>query len=109
MRLWMFELRLLMRARLPVLALALLAALTVASPAAGMAEVSRQRAQIAAIPEAQAEDIAAVADYVTRTQDAGSAAYYSFHRTWDSPSPLAFAALGCATCRRSCCACGRWG
>ncbi|WP_120718156.1 DUF3526 domain-containing protein [Tsuneonella amylolytica] len=94
MRLWMFELRLLLRARLAVIALALLGVLTVAALGTGMAEVSRQRAQIAAIPEAQAEDIAAVADYVVRTEDAGSAAYYSFHPTWDAPSPLAFAALG---------------
>jgi ABC-2 type transport system permease protein len=35
-----------------------------------------------------------VIDYVDRTKDAGSAAYYSFHPTWDAPAPLAFAALG---------------
>lgn len=94
MTLWMHELRLLLRGRLSVVALALLALLSIAAIAAGMAEVSRQRAAIAAIPAAQAEDIAAVADYVDRTKDAGSAAYYSFHPTWDAPSPLAFAALG---------------
>ncbi|MHA6767388.1 DUF3526 domain-containing protein [Sphingobium ummariense] len=94
MTLWKHELRLLLRARLSVVALALLAILSVAAVAAGMAEVSRQRAAIAAIPAAQAEDIAAVADYVDRTKDAGSATYYSFHPTWDAPSPLAFAALG---------------
>jgi ABC-2 type transport system permease protein len=94
MRLWAHEARLLLRARLPVLALALLAALTIAALVAGMHEVARQRARIAAIPAAQAEDIAAVADYVDRSRDAGSAAYYSFHPTWDAPSPLAFAALG---------------
>lgn len=94
MTLWKHELRLLLRARLSVIALALLALLSVAAVASGMAEVSRQRAAIAAIPAAQAEDIAAVADYVDRTKDAGSAAYYSFHPTWDAPSPLAFAALG---------------
>ncbi|MCD2316254.1 DUF3526 domain-containing protein [Sphingomonas sp. IC-11] len=94
MTLWKHELRLLLRGRLSSVALALLAALSIAACAAGMAEVSRQRAAIAAIPAAQAEDIAAVADYVDRTKDAGSAAYYSFHPTWDAPSPLAFAALG---------------
>lgn len=88
------EFRLLMRQRLVVVALALLGALTVAALAGGMAEVARQRAAIAAIPPAQAEDIGAVADYVDRTKDAGSAAYYSFHPTWDAPAPLAFAALG---------------
>lgn len=94
MNLWRHELRLLLRARLTVIALALLAVLSVAALVAGTAEVSRQRAAIAAIPTAQAEDIAAVADYVGRTKDAGSAAYYSFHPTWDAPSSLAFAALG---------------
>ncbi|KQM63421.1 ABC transporter permease [Sphingomonas sp. Leaf17] len=88
------ELRLLLRQRLTVGALALLALLSVAALVAGMAEISRQRAAIAAIPAAQAEDIAAVAAYVDRTKDAGSAAYYSFHPTWDAPAPLAFAALG---------------
>ncbi|TKD53317.1 DUF3526 domain-containing protein [Sphingomonas baiyangensis] len=88
------ELRLLLRHRLTVAALALLAVLTIAALAAGMAETSRQHAAIAAIPAAQAEDIAAVADYVDQSKDAGSAAYYSFHPTWDAPAPLAFAALG---------------
>jgi len=88
------ELRLLLRQRLTVIALALLALLTVGALAVGMAEIGRQRAAIAAIPAAQSEDIGAVADYVDRTKDAGSAAYYSFHPTWDAPAPLAFAALG---------------
>ncbi len=94
MTLWMHELRLLLRARLSVVALILLAILTAAAVTAGMVEISRQRTAIAAIPAAQSEDIAAVADYVDRTKDAGSAGYYSFHPTWDAPSPLAFAALG---------------
>jgi ABC-2 type transport system permease protein len=88
------ELRLLLRARLTVVALVLLAVLTVAAVATGLAGVARQRAAIGAIPAAQAEDIGAIADFVDRSKDAGSAAYYSFHPTWDAPSPLAFAALG---------------
>lgn len=88
------ELRLLLRQRLSAFALILLTLLAAAAVWAGVAEVSRQRVAIAAIPAAQAEDIGAVADYVVRTQDAGSAAYYSFHPTWDAPAPLAFAALG---------------
>lgn len=92
--LWSHELRLLLRQRLTVAALLLLAVLTIAALAAGWSEVARQRAAIAAIPAAQAEDIAAVAAYVDRSKDAGSAAYYSFHPTWDAPAPLAFAALG---------------
>ncbi len=94
MTLWRYELRLLLRQRLSVFALLLLALLTIAALCTGMAEISRQRAAIAAIPTAQAEDIGAVADYVDRSKDAGSAAYYSFHPTWDAPAPLAFAALG---------------
>ncbi|HTG38547.1 DUF3526 domain-containing protein [Sphingomonas sp.] len=94
MTLIIHELRLLLRQRLSAFALLLLALLSIAALAAGMAEVVRQRAAIAAIPAQQAEDIGAVADYVSRTRDAGSAAYYSFHPTWDAPSPLAFAALG---------------
>lgn len=94
MTLWRHELRLLLRQRPSAFALVLLALLSVAAVATGMAEVARQRAAIAAIPAAQAEDIGAVADYVDRTKDAGSAAYYSFHPTWDAPAPLAFAALG---------------
>ena len=88
------ELRLLLRQRLTLMALALLGLLAVAAIAAGLSETARQRAAIAAIPAAQAEDIGAVADYVARSGDAGSAAYYSFHPTWDAPAPLAFAALG---------------
>ncbi|WP_121117236.1 DUF3526 domain-containing protein [Croceibacterium ferulae] len=94
MSLLLHEVRLLLRQRLTMIALALLAVLTVAALVTGMAEVDRQRAAIAAVPAAQAEDIGAVADYVLRTEDAGSAAYYSFHPTWDAPGPLAFAALG---------------
>lgn len=94
MILFRHELRLLLRQRLTICALLLLAVLTIAALATGMAEVARQRAAIAAIPAAQAEDIGAIADFVDRTKDAGSAAYYSFHPTWDAPTPLAFAALG---------------
>lgn len=94
MRVWTYELRLLLRARLAVVALVLLALLTSAAVAAGMAEVARQRAAIARIAPAQAEDIGAIAAWVEEKKDAGSAAYYSFHPTWDSPSALAFAALG---------------
>ncbi len=94
MGLFRHEVRLLLRQRLTLAALALLALLTVAALIAGTTEIARQRAAIAAIPAAQAEDIGAVADYVDRTKDAGSAAYYSFHPTWDAPAPLAFAALG---------------
>ncbi|MGA1797161.1 DUF3526 domain-containing protein [Sphingomonas sp. 4RDLI-65] len=94
MRIWAYEARLLLRSKLAAFALLLLAALTIGAVVAGMAEVSRQRAAIARIAPAQAEDIGAIADWVVKTKDAGSAGYYTFHATWDAPSPLAFAAIG---------------
>lgn len=94
MRIWMHELQLLFRARLALIAIVLLGALSVAAVVAGMAEVERQRTAIAAIAEPQKQDIAAIAAWVDKGKDAGSAAYYSFHPTWDAPSPLAFAAIG---------------
>ncbi|WAC59061.1 ABC transporter permease [Brevundimonas sp. SL130] len=94
MSLWSHELRLLLRSRLSVVALLLLSALALAAVLAGLAEVSRQQAAIDAIPAAQAKDIGAVAAWIDVDKDAGSAAYYSFHPTWDAPSPLAFAAIG---------------
>ena len=50
MGLFRYEIRLLLRQRLTVGALALLALLTAAALATGMGEVARQRAAIAAIP-----------------------------------------------------------
>jgi ABC-2 type transport system permease protein len=94
MRIWMHELNLLLRARLALLALILLGALSLAAVVAGMAEADRQRAAIAAIAEPQRQDVDAIASWVDKSKDAGSAAYYTFHPTWDAPSPLAFAATG---------------
>lgn len=88
------ELRLLLRSRMAVLTLLLVALLSCAAVAAGMAEVARQRDVIARIQPKQAQDIASIAAWVDKSKDAGSAAYYSFHATWDAPAPLAFAALG---------------
>ncbi|KQN01795.1 ABC transporter permease, partial [Sphingomonas sp. Leaf25] len=94
MSIWMHETRLLLRSRMAAIALVLLAVLSTAAVAAGMTEMARQRAAIDAIATAQAEDVGTVVAYVDREKDAGSAAYYSFHPTWDSPAPLAFAAIG---------------
>ena len=94
MAIWKHELRLLLRSRMASIALVLLALLSIAAVAAGMAEIARQRSAIEAIAAAQAEDIGAIATYIDREKDAGSAAYYSFHPTWDAPAPLAFAAIG---------------
>jgi ABC-2 type transport system permease protein len=88
------ELRILLRSRMALLSLILVALLSAASVIAGMAEVAHQRAVIARIAPQQAQDIAAIAKWVDKEKDPGSAAYYSFHPTWDAPSSLAFAALG---------------
>ncbi len=94
MSLWLHELRLFLRQRLALPLLLLMFALSAASVWAGMAEVSHQRDVIARIQPKQAADVAAVAAWVSKDGDPGNAAYYTFHATWDSPSGLAFAALG---------------
>jgi ABC-2 type transport system permease protein len=94
MSLWLHELRLFLRQRLALPLLLLMLALSGASVWAGMAEVSHQRDVIARIQPQQAADVAAIASWVSKGGDPGEAAYYTFHATWDSPSNLAFAALG---------------
>ncbi|MET0288405.1 MAG: DUF3526 domain-containing protein [Pseudoxanthomonas sp.] len=94
MVLWTYELRLLLRSRAAVAGLILLFVLTGASVLSGRSFIATQRDNIAQVPALQAEDMAAVRDDVLRNEDAGSAAYYSFHPTWDAPSPLSFAAIG---------------
>lgn len=88
------ELRLFLRQRLALPVLILTALLSIASVWAGMAEVERQHDTIARIQPQQASDIAAIAKWVSVEGDPGTAAYYTFHATWDAPSPLAFAAIG---------------
>jgi ABC-2 type transport system permease protein len=88
------ELRLFLRQRVARPALVLMALLSSAAVWAGMAEVSRQRDVIARIQPEQERDVAAVRAWVSKEGEAGNAAYYTFHATWDDPSRLAFAALG---------------
>lgn len=89
------EIRLFLRQRIATGALLLLALLGIASVWSGLAEVAHQRERIERIQPQQAEDVAAVEEFITRDGgDAGYAAYYTFYPTWDEPSPLAFAALG---------------
>lgn len=65
--------------------------LSVLAVSAGLSEVRQQNATIARLIEADRADRLAV----QRAQkDWGSAAYYSFHLTFDPPSDFAFAALG---------------
>lgn len=94
MKFWKYEWTLLLRSKVAVAGLALLAALTVASLISGLQRIDSQREAIARIAGLQAEDTAALVAKNGASQDAGTAAYYSFHPTWNPPSPLAFAAVG---------------
>lgn len=94
MKLWKYEWTLLLRSKVAVAGLVLLAALTVASLISGVQRIDSQREAIARIAGLQAEDMAALVAKNGPSQDAGTAAYYSFHPTWNPPSPLAFAAVG---------------
>lgn len=85
------EARLLLRQRAALAAMLLLALFAGASVALGLATVARERAAIDRMIALQAEDERAVMGFA---KDAGYAAYYTFHATWDAPSDLAFAALG---------------
>jgi ABC-2 type transport system permease protein len=94
MTLWRHEWLLLTRQRLAVVSLLLLAVLSIAAVIAGLAEVHRQHQVIDRIQPQQQADEAAIARWVSVEGDAGNAAYYTAHATWDSPSAMAFAALG---------------
>jgi len=57
----------------------------------GLSEVQQQRAQLTSLKTDTAEDQSIA---LAAQSDAGGAAYYAFHLTYDPPSELAFAALG---------------
>lgn len=94
MNLWRQEIRILRCQRIAGPALLVVALLAIVSLWAGMTEIARQRRIIARIQPQQAADEAAVSRFVSKGGDAGQAAYYTFHATWDSPAALAFAAIG---------------
>lgn len=94
MNLWRYEWRLLLRSRIPVIGLLVLTALAVASLVSGVQRIDSQREAIARIAPLQATDSAAVVAAHGESTDAGQAAYYSFHPTWNPPSALSFAAVG---------------
>lgn len=91
MRAILRELWFLGRSRSALSAILLLAVLASVAVAFGLAETARDRAAIAQVLALQAEEDVTVA---ARTSDAGGSAYGTYFPTWDSPSPLAFAALG---------------
>ena len=88
------ELRLLARAPVAALALGLLLLLASLAVVSGSAEVARQRDTLARLAVLQQGELAALAAKPKTAGDAGAAAYYSFHSTWDAPSTSAFLALG---------------
>jgi ABC-2 type transport system permease protein len=85
------EAGLLLRSRGALLAMAMLAVLAGLAVGLGLATIARERASIERVIALQQQDEAAVAAFA---EDAGYAAYYTFHPTWNPPSNLAFAALG---------------
>lgn len=88
------EMRLLARAPVSALTLGLLLLLTSLAVVSGSLEVGRQRDTIARLSALQQEELAALAARPQTVRDAGSAAYSTFHGTYDPPTSAAFLALG---------------
>lgn len=88
------EWRLLVRSRLALAALALLLVLSTLAVLSGLREIGRQQQTLEQLAALQEQDLALQQRKHGAGGDAGSAAYYSFHGTWDAPSSLAFLALG---------------
>jgi ABC-2 type transport system permease protein len=94
-----FEWRLLARSRLSMAALLLLFLLSLLAVVSGIGEIARQKETIARLAPLHEAEVAALAKKYGNADggsggDAGYAAYYTFHNTWDTPSPAAFLALG---------------
>ncbi len=85
------EVGFLLRQRASVWAVTLLAGLALLSVGLGLHDVAKQKAAISQVIDLQKQDSAAIKVFAT---EAGDAAYYRFHPTWNPPAPLAFAALG---------------
>jgi ABC-2 type transport system permease protein len=85
------EFAFLFRQRASVWAIALLTCLAGLSVGLGLQDVTKQKAAIAEVLALQKVDDGAIKVFA---KEAGDAAYYRFHSTWDPPSALAFAALG---------------
>lgn len=88
------EWRLLARSRLAVAALVLLLVLSALAVLSGLREVGRQQQTLDHLAALQQQDLALQQRKHGAGGDAGSAAYYSFHGSWDAPSSSAFLALG---------------
>lgn len=88
------EMRLLARAPVSAMALGLLLLLTSLAVLSGSWEIAQQRHTIARLSALQQQELAALGAKPQTARDAGSAAYYTFHSTWDAPTSAAFLALG---------------
>lgn len=85
------ELRFFLRQPFAIWVIVVAAGLSIFSVWSGLTEVDRQKATIERLLAADTEDRKAALEKET---DFGGAAYYSFHLTYDPPTPLSFAALG---------------
>lgn len=85
------ELVFMLRQRASLWAIVLLACLASLAVGLGLQDAAKQKANIAQVIALQKTDTAAIKVFA---KEAGDAAYYRFDPTWDTPSPLAFAALG---------------
>ena len=85
------ELRFVVRDRLVLLSLFVAAMLSIFTLASGLKEILAERALIERVETAVTQDRELA---LTSQSDAGGAAYYAFHFTYDPPSDLAFAARG---------------
>lgn len=94
MKTMMLELRILFRSRLAGSALLLLLVLASLAIWNGLRVVDAQKAALERVAAAHEKDFSDVAAKYRDGGDAGYAAYYTFHLTWDAPSPLAFIAVG---------------
>ncbi|MDQ2822194.1 MAG: DUF3526 domain-containing protein [Pseudomonadota bacterium] len=88
------ELRLLLRARLSAASLLLLLLLSSVAVWSGLHDTARQSHTIARAAALNQLDAAALAARTRESREGGEPAYYTFHTTWDAPSPAAFLALG---------------
>jgi len=94
MKNWKFELLLLLRSRPAAAAFVVLALLAALSVWNGMRVMGAQRVALERIAAVHAADLAERAARQPADGDAGLAAYYTPHLTFDPASPLAFAAIG---------------
>jgi ABC-2 type transport system permease protein len=89
-----FELRLILRARLPAAALLLLLLLASIAVWSGLRDSARQHVAIARAVALGAQDVASVAARYPYSPEGGNPAYYTWYPTWDAPSDAAFLAAG---------------